>query len=108
MIYSHKLFSMQLGPGTASLACAKLIVPFAPFTVKVDPCWYKVDDLYFVFCPLELYFCKNKKLLCIKKYKELLEPILDCILPFSTKISKNKTWAEDPQYDSLWKWFNRL
>ena len=23
---------MQLGPGTASLACASLIVPFAPFT----------------------------------------------------------------------------
>jgi len=33
---------------------------------------------------------------------------LDCILPFFTKMSKNKTWAEDPQYDLLWKWFNRL
>jgi len=31
-IYPHKLFSMQLGPGTASLACARLIVSFAPFT----------------------------------------------------------------------------
>jgi len=25
---------MQLGPGTASLACARLIVPFAPFSVR--------------------------------------------------------------------------
>ena len=33
---------------------------------------------------------------------------MDCISPFFTKISKNKTWAEDPQYDSLWKWFNQL
>ena len=31
LIHPHKLFSMQLGPGTASLACARLIVPFAPF-----------------------------------------------------------------------------
>jgi len=23
-------------------------------------------------------------------------------------MSENKTWTEDPQYDSLWKWFNRL
>jgi len=23
-------------------------------------------------------------------------------------MSKNKTWAKDPQYDSLWKWFNWL
>jgi len=27
---------MQLGPGTASLACARLIVPFAPFTAVHD------------------------------------------------------------------------
>ena len=33
LIHPHKLFSMQLGPGTASLACARLIVPFALFTV---------------------------------------------------------------------------
>ena len=33
LIHPHKLFSMQLGPGTASLACARLIVPFVPFTV---------------------------------------------------------------------------
>jgi len=59
--------------------------------VKVDSCWYKVDDFYFASCPPELHFCKTKKLLCIKKYKELLEPTLDCILPFFTKISKNKT-----------------
>jgi len=64
--------------------------------VEADPCWYKVDNLYFSSCPPELHFCKNKKLLCIKKYKELLEPTLDCISPFFTKMSKNKTWAEDP------------
>ena len=74
--------------------------------IEADPCWHKVDNLYFSFCPLELHFCKNKKLLCIKEYKELLEPTLDCISPFFTKISKNKTWTEDPQYDSLWKQFN--
>jgi len=76
--------------------------------VEADPCWHKVDNLYFSSCPPELHFCKNKKLLCIKEYKELLEPTLDCISPFFTKMSENKTWAEDPQYDSLWKWFNRL
>ena len=32
LIHPHKLFSMQLGPGTASLAHARLIVSFAPFT----------------------------------------------------------------------------
>jgi len=76
--------------------------------VEVDPCWHKVDNLYFAFCPPELYFRKNKKILRIKEYKELLEPTLDWISPFFTKMSENKSWAEDPQYDSLWKWFNRL
>ena len=76
--------------------------------VEADPCWHKVDNLYFSSCPPELHFRKNKKLLRIKEYKELLEPTLDRILPFFTKMSENKTWAEDPQYDSLWKWFNRL
>jgi len=76
--------------------------------IKADPCWHKVDDFYFAFCPPELHFRKTKKLLCIKEYKELLEPTLDCISPFFTKMSENKTWAEDPQYDSLWKWFNQL
>jgi len=71
--------------------------------IEADPCWHKVDDFYFVSCPPELHFCKTKKLLCIKKYKELLEPTLDRILPFSTKTSENKTWTKDPQYDSLWK-----
>jgi len=71
--------------------------------IEADPCWYKVDDFYFVSCPPELHFHKTKKLLCIKEYKELLEPILDRISPFFTKMSENKTWAEDPQYDSLWK-----
>jgi len=69
--------------------------------VEADPCWYKVDDFYFVSYPLELHFCKTKKLLCIKEYKELLEPTLDCISPFFTKMSKNKIWAEDLQYDLL-------
>ena len=67
--------------------------------VKADPCWHKVDDFYFAFCLPELYFCKTKKLLHIKEYKELLEPTLDHISPFFTKMSENKTWAEDPQYD---------
>jgi len=76
--------------------------------VKANPCWHKVDDFYFASCPPELHFRKTKKLLCIKEYKELLEPTLDRILLFFTKISENKTWAKDPQYDSLWKWFNWL
>ena len=76
--------------------------------IEADPCWHKVDDFYFSSCPPELYFRKNKKILHIKEYKELLEPTLDRISPFFTKMSENKTWAEDPQYDSLWKWFNRL
>ena len=59
--------------------------------VKADPCWHKVDDFYFAFCPPELHFHKTKKLLCIKEYKELLEPILDYISLFFTKISENKT-----------------
>jgi len=59
--------------------------------IKADSYWYKVDNFYFVSCPPELHFCKTKKLLCIKEYKELLEPTLDCILPFFTKISENKT-----------------
>jgi len=64
--------------------------------VKADLCWHKVDNFYFASCPPELHFCKNKKLLYIKEYKELLEPTLDQISLFFTKISKNKTWAEDP------------
>ena len=47
--------------------------------VEADLCWHKVDDLYFSSYPPELHFCKNKKLLHIKKYKELLEPILDLL-----------------------------
>ena len=69
--------------------------------IEANPYWHKVDDFYFVSCPPELHFCKTKKLLCIKEYKELLEPTLDCISLFFAKISKNKIWAEDPQYDSL-------
>jgi len=64
--------------------------------IEVDPCWHKVDDFYFSSCSPELHFHKNKKLLCIKEYKELLKPTLDHILPFFTKMSENKTWAEDP------------
>jgi len=76
--------------------------------IEADPCWHKVDNLYFSSCPPELHFRKNKKLLRIKEYKELLEPTLDRISSFFTKMSENKTWAENPQYDSLWKWFNQL
>jgi len=76
--------------------------------IKADPCWHKVNNFYYVFCPPELHFCKTKKLLHIKEYKEPLESILDCISLFFTKMSENKTWAEDPQYDPLWKWFNQL
>ena len=76
--------------------------------IEADLYWHKVDNFYFASCPPELHFHKTKKLLCIKKYKELLEPILDQISPFFTKISKSKTWTKDPQYNSLWKWFNWL
>jgi len=69
--------------------------------VEASSCWHKVDNFYFSSCLPEQHFYKNKKLLCIKKYKELLEPTLDCISPFFTKMSENKIWAEDPQYDSL-------
>jgi len=40
LIHPHKLFSMQLGPGTASLACARLIVSFAPFSVPLTDLIY--------------------------------------------------------------------
>ena len=76
--------------------------------IEADLYWHKVDNFYFASCPPELHFHKTKKLLCIKKYKELLEPILDQISSFFTKISKSKTWAKDLQYNSLWKWFNWL
>ena len=33
LIYPYKLFNMQLGPSIIYLACARLIVPFAPFNV---------------------------------------------------------------------------
>jgi len=36
LIHLYKLFSMQLGPGTTSLACARLIVPFASFSGKPE------------------------------------------------------------------------
>ena len=52
--------------------------------IEVNPYWHKVDNFYFLSYPLELYFCKNKKLLYIKEYKELLEPILDHISPLLT------------------------
>ena len=76
--------------------------------IEANPCWHKVDNFYFVSCLLELHFCKTKKLLYIKEYKELLEPTLDCISLFFTKMSENKTWTEDLQYNSLWRWFNQL
>jgi len=97
---------------------AKLLVERlkpAPYTndpildhLGVGPYTFKVRVHTFTICPPDLHFCKTKKLLRIKKYKELLEPTLDCISSFFTKMSKNKSWAENPQYDSLWKWFNQL
>jgi len=59
--------------------------------IEVNSCWHKVDNFYFSFCPPELHFHKNKKLLCIKEYKELLEPTLDHISSSFTKLSENKT-----------------
>lgn len=58
--------------------------------------------------PKEIRFHKTKKLLRIKEFKEILEPTLDRISPFFTKMSESKDWAENSHYDSLWKWFNRL
>jgi len=66
----------------------RIEIESTPFTklydrlVKANLCWYKVDDFYFASCPPELHFCKTKKLLYIKEYKELLEPILDYISLF--------------------------
>jgi len=97
---------------TKKLLLKRIEMESTPFTklydrlVEADPCWHKVDDFYFASCPPELRFHKTKKLLHIKEYKELLEPTLDHISPFFTKMSENKTWTEDLQYDSLWKWFN--
>jgi len=76
--------------------------------VETSACYHKVGKVIFISCPPEIHFHKTKKLLHIKEYKELLEPTLDHISPFFTKISENKTWAENPQYDLLWKWFNQL
>jgi len=76
--------------------------------VKTSACYHKIGKVIFTTCPPELHFHKTKKLLHIKEYKELLEPTLDRISPFFTKMSENKIWAENPQYDSLWKWFNQL
>jgi len=69
--------------------------------IKTSVCYHKIDKVIFTTCPPELHFHKTKKLLCIKEYKELLEPTLDHISPFFIKMSENKTWAEDLQYDSL-------
>jgi len=74
----------------------RIEIESTPFTklydrlIKADLCWHKVNNFYFVFCPPKLYFHKTKKLLYIKKYKELLESTLDHILLFFTKMSKNK------------------
>jgi len=90
---------------TEKLLLERIEIEPTPFTklynrlIKADPCWHKVDNFCFASCSPELHFCKTKKLLCIKEYKELLEPTLDHISPFFTKMSENKTWAEDPQYD---------
>jgi len=49
---------MQLGPGTASLACARLIVPFAPFNVvtkvlQVPKPGVQIKDMVFTRLRLE-------------------------------------------------------
>jgi len=59
--------------------------------IETSVCYHKVGKVIFTSCPPELHFYKTKKLLCIKEYKELLEPTLDCISPFFTKMSENKT-----------------
>jgi len=69
--------------------------------IKTSACYHKVSKVIFISCPPEIHFRKTKKLLCIKEYKELLEPTLDRISLFFTKMSENKTWAENPQYDLL-------
>jgi len=74
----------------------------------MEPHTFQVGVHIFTTCPPDLHFRKTKKLLRIKEYKELLEPTLDRISPFFTKMSEDKSWVENSQYDSLWKWFNRL
>jgi len=85
----------------------------APYTddpilkhLGMGPHTFQVEVHTFTTCSPDLHFRKTKKLLRIKKYKELLEPTLDRISPFFTKMSEDKSWAENLQYDSLWKWFN--
>ena len=53
--------------------------------VKTSACYHKVGKVIFTSCPPEIHFRKTKKLLCIKEYKELLEPTLDRISPFLPK-----------------------
>jgi len=74
----------------------------APYTddpilkcLGMGPHTFQVGVHTFTTCPPDLHFCKTKKLLCIKEYKELLEPTLDRILPFFTKMSEDKSWAEN-------------
>ena len=69
--------------------------------LEMGPHTFQVEVHTFTTCPPDLHFRKTKKLLCIKEYKELLEPTLDCISPFFTKMSEDKSWAKNPQYDSL-------
>jgi len=59
--------------------------------IKTSACYHKIGKVIFTICPPELHFHKTKKLLCIKEYKELLEPTLDRVSPFFTKMSENKT-----------------
>ena len=48
---------MQLGPGTASLACARLIVLFAPFSVTVSNIMRQVTVL--PFFTVNLHYCTS-------------------------------------------------
>jgi len=55
---------MQLGPGTASLACARLIVPLAPFNVarqEYEEGVFKRGELPGRFIARKLFGWSNKR-----------------------------------------------
>jgi len=71
--------------------------------VEADLCWHKVDNLYFSSCPPELHFQKKGNIQSKVGSRSSLYSLIHNNFLFFTKMSENKTWAEDPQYDSLWK-----
>jgi len=114
---TEKSLTERLSLNQKSTTAKPLVERLAPAPYTNDPILqhlgmgphtFQVGVYAFTTCPPDLHFWKTKKLLRIKEYKELLEPTLDCISLFFSKISENKSWAENPQYDSLWKWFNQL